>query len=319
MSNFTITIVGAGVIGTSMGLAIKQEKDAPRLVAHDKELSNARAAVKKGAFDKAEWNLINACEQADLIILAIPFDGIRPTLEAIASDLKEGVVISDTATTKAPLLAWADELLPETVHFVGGNPIVHTAGSGYDHASADLFRQKLYCLTPAPSANEEAVQLMVGLANLLGAKPYFLDATEHDGLVTAVEHLPTLISAALVNTLSNEGSWREIRKLAGGLFEQVSSGATGDPDGIKEALLAGHDSLLHWLDAYIVQLYHLRTLLADQDSSEETLAELLDKAIVERQNWLTDYQGGRFVDPELISPDIKKPGLMRQLLGIGPK
>ena len=97
MSNFTITIVGAGVIGTSLGLALKQGQDPPRLLVHDKALANANAAVKKGAFDKAEWNLVNACEKADLIFLAIPLDGIRPTLEAIAPYLKENCVISDTS------------------------------------------------------------------------------------------------------------------------------------------------------------------------------------------------------------------------------
>jgi prephenate dehydrogenase len=158
---------------------------------------------------------------------------------------------------------------------------------------------------------------MVGFVSLLGAEPYFLDPIEHDGLVTAVDQLPTLISTALLNTLSDQGSWRELRKLAGGRFEQLTSGATGDPDGLKDNLMTSRDNLTHWLDAYINQLYELRHLLADSDASEETLVENLDKAIVERQNWLTDYQQGRFVDPERVSPDIKKPGFMKQLLGIG--
>ena len=76
MSTFTITIVGTGVIGTSLGLALKQKDESLRLVAHDKDLGNAKAAAKLGAFDKVEWNLINACDQADLIMLAIPLSGI---------------------------------------------------------------------------------------------------------------------------------------------------------------------------------------------------------------------------------------------------
>ena len=79
MSDFTITIIGTGVIGTSIGLALKQQKDPMRVLGHDKDLTYAQAGVKMGAFDKAEWNLVNACEKADLIILAIPFNGIRST------------------------------------------------------------------------------------------------------------------------------------------------------------------------------------------------------------------------------------------------
>jgi prephenate dehydrogenase len=138
MSDFVVTIVGAGVIGTSLGLALKQVQDPPRLIAHDKDLGVAQAGVKKGAFDKAEWNLINACERADLIILAIPLNSIRSTLEALASEVKQGVVITDTAHNKMPVLAWAKELLPAHAHFIGGNPLVHPAGLGHHHAARSL-------------------------------------------------------------------------------------------------------------------------------------------------------------------------------------
>lgn len=319
MSNYTITIVGAGVIGTSIGLALKKQPEPLRVVGHDKDLTCAQAGVKRGAFDKAEWNLVNACEKADLIILAIPLNGVRPTLEAIAPYLKQGVVISDTTTTKAPVLEWASRLLPEHAHFVGGNPIVRPAGSGYQHAAADLFQQRLYCLTPAPAASEQAVQVAVGLVALLGAEPFFLDAVEHDGLMTAVNQLPTLLSVALVNTLSSQGSWREMRKLAGGAFEQLSRGASGDPDALKDDFLTNPDNLVHWLDAYLVQLHKLRQLLSPDPELGEQLAQTLDKAVVARQNWLKDYQAGRFVDPELISQKIERPGFLRQLIGIRRK
>lgn len=317
MSDFTITIVGTGVIGTSLGLALKQNQDAPRLIAHDKTLNNAKAAVKMGAFDKAEWNLINACEQADLIILAIPLSGIRPTLESIADYVKQNVVISDTSSSKKASLHWAHELLPSHAHFIGGNPIVHPAGAGHDHASANLFRNRLYCLTPAPSTSEEAVQLMVGILALLGAEPFFLDADEHDGLATAVEYLPNLLSIALLQTLSEQNSWRDLRKLAGHLFEQVSSGASGDPDSLKDNLLENRETLLYWLDFYILRLGDLRSMIVASEEVNEQLAQTLDKAIVTRLNWLTDYQKGRFVDPELISPEIERTGFINQMMGFG--
>jgi len=254
MADFTVAIIGTGVIGTSLGLALKQSKDRLRVLGHDKDLLQAKAGVKQGAFDRAEWNLVNTCEAADLIILAIPLNGIRATLAAISPYLKQGAVVTDTAATKTPVLNWADELLPAHAHFVGGNPIVQPAGSGREYAAADLFRRKIYCLTPAPTAAEQAVQLVVGLVQLLGASPFFVDAAEHDGLATAVSHLPTVVSIALVKTLADQSSWREIRKLAGGLFERVSLPATGDPDAVKEELLANRQSLIRWLDAYQAQI-----------------------------------------------------------------
>ncbi len=317
MNNFTITVIGAGVIGTSLGLALKREKEPPRLLVHDKTLEKANAAVKQGAFDKAEWNLINACEPADLIILAIPLGGIQSTLAAIAPHLKEGVVISDTARSKAPVLQWAAELLPAHVHFVGGDPLVQPAGSGPESASADLFRHRPYCLTPGPAASEAAVQLLVGLIGLLGAEPFFIDAQEHDGLTVAVDTLPAAAGIALLNTVARSVSWREMRRLAVSLFEQVSAGASGDPDSLKDSLLANRENFIRWLDSYIGELTQLRALLAEGDASAEALAEKLDQAIVERHNWLVDYQQGRFDDSELTSPAIEKPSLMRQLIGFG--
>ena len=317
MSDFTITIVGTGVIGTSLGLALKQQSDSLRLLAHDKELVNAKEAVKMGAFDRAEWNLINACEPADLIILALPLSGIRSTLEAIAPYLKENVVITDTCTSKNQVLTWAKALLPARVHFIGGNPVVHPAGEGYKFATPDLFKNRLYCLTPAASAHEDAVQLLVGMVNLLGATPFFLDAAEHDGLITAVEHLPNLLSVALLQTVSGQHSWRETRKLAGSLFERVSSGAVGDPDTLSANFLNSKETLIHWLDQYMRRLRELRALLSADDDVGEALARQLDKTIVERINWLNDYQKGKFLDPELDSPKVETPGLLQQMIGFG--
>lgn len=317
MSDYTITIVGTGVVGTSMGLALKQYDESLHLVGHDKELSNAQAAVKMGAFDKAEWNLINACDQADLIILAIPLSGIRPTLETISKDLKPDAVITDTAPSKKPILSWANELLPDRVHYIGGHPLVHPAGAGYEHASPTLFRERLYCLSPAPTANEQTVQLVVGLVNMLGAEPFFLGAAEHDGLTTATEHLPSLLSVALLQTLSGQNSWREIRKLAGRLFNQVSAGAAGDPESLRDSFLESKVTLNYWLDLYIGQLRHLQKLISAGIDSDDTLLEAIDEAVVARANWLSDYQKGQFGAPEKPSLEIEAPNFLKQMIGFG--
>ena len=321
MSNFTITIVGTGVIGTSLAMALKQNNDPPRLIAHDKDLTIAKEATKMGAFDTVDWNLVNACEKADMVVLAIPLNGVKPTFEAIGPFLKENAVVTDTCPSKKIVLDWANEILPNTVHFVGGNPVVHPAGSGYKNASASLFKDRLYCLTPSAKAHEDAVQVLTGLISLVGGEPFFLDAAEHDGLMTAVEHLPSLIGVALVRTLSEQNSWRELRKLAGGAFGQASVGADGDPDGLKDNYLENRDMLLRWLDSYTIQLSHLRTLIAsDETDAGEQLAHSIDEAVVARTNWLKDYRSGDFKDPELESfsaTSVEMPGFFGRMVGFG--
>ena len=319
MSKFTVTIVGTGVVGTSLGLALKQQDDPPWLLAHDKDLTVANAAVKMGAFDKAEWNLINACEKADLVILAIPLNGVQATLKAIGPDLKQNAVVTDTCPSKQPVLNWAAEHLPDHIHFVGGNPLVRPTGSGHQNARTDLFAERLYCITPAPNAHEEAVQLLTGLVSMVGAEPFFLDPAEHDGLLTAVEHLPRLLSVALVRTLSTQGAWREIRKLAGGTFEQMSAGADGDPDGLKDNFLENRAMLLHWLDRTVTDLTELRGLISGNDNDTgEALAQAVDEAVVNRHNWYKDYQQGKITEPELdATRKVEMPGFWERWIGFG--
>jgi prephenate dehydrogenase len=152
---------------------------------------------------------------------------------------------------------------------------------------------------------------------MLGAEPFFLDAAEHDGLAAAIESLPALLSVALLQTLSEQHSWRELRKLAGRVFEQVSAGAGGDPDSLKNNLLQNRETLVHWLDIYMLRLRDLRNLILTGEEAGETLVQKLDIAIVTRLNWLADYQKGRFTDPELISPEVENPGLLGQMMGMG--
>ena len=161
------------------------------------------------------------------------------------------------------------------------------------------------------------MQTVVNLVGLLEAEPFFLDAAEHDGLITTIEPLPALLGVALLNTLINQPSWRESRKFAGQLFQQVSAGATGNPDALAEDWSANRANLRHWLERYIEQLQQVRHLLAAENETEP-LAQWIDKAVVERYNWQVDYDAGRFIDPELTLPKVEAPpGFMKRWIGLG--
>src|SRR5512140_3676546 len=163
MAKSRITIVGLGLIGGSIGLALKKAKVDTEIVGHDKNSDVARRALKMGAVDKTEWNLPSSCEGASMVILALPLDGVRETLPAISPVLTPGVIVTDTATSKAPVMEWA-KALPEGVHFVGGDPGLspRRGGSarGIDAASADLFQGATYSLTASISAAPSAIETM---------------------------------------------------------------------------------------------------------------------------------------------------------------
>lgn len=318
MTKPTITIVGMGAIGTSIGLALKKSGGEFEIVGHDREPTVATAARKANAVDRTSWNLISATESADLIILAAPISAIRKTMEAMAPDLKEGCLIVDTCSVKRPVLEWADELLPQTVSFVGGNPIVQVpAGepgkTGPQLASEDLFVKKLFCLCPSTRTPPEAVRLAADLVATLGAQPYFLDAAEHDGLVAGVEHLPLALSAALLNTVAQSSGWREMRKVAGDTFMRATDLTSAAADALRETSLSNAENMVRWIDDSIRKLYELRNAIREGD--EEYLDNLFSDVVESRDKWLADRARG-FAGEDLPSAP-ETPSYWKSLFGMG--
>ncbi|MDE3091627.1 MAG: prephenate dehydrogenase/arogenate dehydrogenase family protein [Chloroflexota bacterium] len=303
MSKSRVTIVGLGLIGGSMGLAIKKSKLDLEVIGHDKNSSVAGRAQKRGAVDTTKWNLIDACDGAGLIILALPVDGIKDTLAALQRHLAPGVIVTDTATTKAPVLDWARNL-PDGVNFVGGNPVLRpdkiVKETGIDAADADLFRGATYCLTPSPRSSGHAIDTMSNLATTLGAKPYFIDAAEHDGLMAGVQHLPAVLATALLATITRSQGWREMSRVASADFHTATgltpqSGASGSAE-----FIAHRADLIRWIDAVSAELNDLREMIDRKD--EAALKTLVDALATERDRWLSGRQqdAGASVDLSAI-------------------
>jgi prephenate dehydrogenase len=309
-----ITIVGLGRIGCSMGLRLRETEVASEVIGHDVDPARNNQAKRMGAVTKTHFNLISACEESDLVLLAIPLEGIRSTLEAIGPYLREGCVVMDTATLKRPVLRWADELLPTGVHFVGGNPIPRGGndGTSLEEASSELFVDGLFCLTPAPDAEPAAVKLAADLVAVLGAKPLFLDAAEHDGLTSAVEHLPSMVGVALLDLAVSQPTWQEMRKLAGDAFAATTTLPTGDEVAYRTLIEHNRDNLVRWLDGFVDRLQSLRRLLDEEDLS--SLDEIYRTAAERRQAWQAARAKGDWGD--LSDAELpERPSIMGSLFG----
>jgi prephenate dehydrogenase len=321
MSRPRITIVGLGLIGGSIGLALRQTGNDYQVVGHDRDHVVAGQARKLGAVSKTEWNLISACEEADLIIIATPVVAVKETLTAIASYLKPGCLVTDTASIKGPVVAWAGEVLPDTVHFVGGDPIISQGAStggglptGIEGARADLFQGGLYCLTPSSEAAPQAVQLATDMVSLLGASPFFLDAAEHDGLVAGVDHLPFVLSAALLGTTVASPVWREMRKLAGDAFQSVTRFSSSDAATYRDVCLTNGENIVRWIDACLVRLQELREVIATQEAEE--LEKIFEEVMSGRDRWLREKAEGRWEQAE-ATPELSAPkSPLRRLIGL---
>ena len=310
-----ITIVGLGLIGASIGLSLKELGQNYILVGHDKNRKAMDKAVARGAVDKTHWNLVAACENADMIILAIPIDDIAPTMEAIRQDLKTGCLITDTAPLKRPVQQAAAELLPDTVHFVGGNPILRHGGEmTAADASATLFQEKTWALCPQDDVNPDAVKVVANMISAMGAKPYFLSAAEHDGLMAAAESLPLMLSGALMHAVSANEAWPEIRRMAGAQFEQVTQMPDFDAESLSETVFDNRDNIGHWVDAMIAELTGWRKAL--QEADQETIAAWFAAAQQARAQWLKLQKSG---DWENVAGEsgLDHKGFWARMLGSG--
>ncbi|MFO7917987.1 MAG: prephenate dehydrogenase/arogenate dehydrogenase family protein [Anaerolineae bacterium] len=116
-----LTVVGLGLVGTSVGLALKGVSDDISIMGHDADADKVERAQELGAIDKSHWNLLSACGEADLILLDMDLEEMETTLEALSGEIGEGVVIVDTFALKRPVLELARRLLSDDVHFVGGH------------------------------------------------------------------------------------------------------------------------------------------------------------------------------------------------------
>lgn len=289
-----VSIIGLGLIGASIGLGLRRwaTDDGKRppvieLTGFDIDLTHQSYAKKIKAVDRTEWNLRGAVERADFIIIATPVGAVREIFEAIAEYGRQGVVVTDTCSTKAAVLAWARELLPASIHFVGGHPMAGKAQS-IEGAEADLFQGATWCVTPLVSASDEAIQTVLGMISALGAEPLFIDADEHDSYVAGISHLPFLLSVALMRVVSQDPSWREMRKLTASGFRDATRLAAGSPEMHRDICVTNGANIVRWLDTALAELHHLRDLIAA--GNEETIATLhqaFEQARDARAEWAT--------------------------------
>jgi prephenate dehydrogenase len=307
-----VAIVGLGLIGASAGLALRRYQDRVYVIGHDRNPEIAGRAKKMGAVDRTEWNLINTVRSADRVILALPLNEIRDTLEAIAGDLKPGCVIVDTADVKQPVMNWASTLLPQDAYFVGGHPIVLADQATLEGARADLFDRTMFCLTPNSRTNDTAVRLAADVAEALGARPYFLDAEEHDGLIAAVDHLPALTAAALMKLMTGSSSWADMRKLAGSQFFLSTQLAAPNGQDSVDGPLANRDHVVHWLDRLISELTAWREQLVRGDETEMT--GQVDRGLAAGEKWLFAHARGNWDDEAPVADMPTAGSSMRELM-----
>jgi prephenate dehydrogenase len=272
-----LTIVGLGMVGTSVGLALKAATSQIPIVGHDPEPMRVQRAKRLGAIDKSHWNLPAACEEADIVLLDLSLGEMEKTLLALREQLRDQALVIDTLSLKRPAMELAARILPPTVRFVGGHIVSRAMPAGEGEPEAALLRGATFYLVASEGASAEALDRASSLATALGAAPLFIGAEEHDGLVAAATQLPLLSAAALLDAVSGEAGWEDRAGAVGGEFAALAAALLDGAPDPAPLLLANRENALYWLDVYAQRLALLRQSLADQDQAalERALGQAL--------------------------------------------
>ena len=297
----TIAIVGTGLIGTSLALALKSSNLKVDIVGTDYDSTARSVAQKTGAFKKVEARLSNAIRGADVVVFATPIGAMREMMESAANDFQEGCVVTDVGSSKKAVLQWAEEVLPKHVSFVGGHPMAGKELSGPQNADGTMFKGKAYCIVPSVNAEKAAVSSVTTMAEAIGAKPFFIGVDEHDSFVAAASHLPFMMSVALMGTASKSANWDDIAQLASSGFADLSRLASGDPVMHRDICVTNPEPIVAWMDAYIRELYDLRNMLAKEGGPDpEEVENVFTEAMEARARW----QAGIFTHMDRIHTEI---------------
>jgi prephenate dehydrogenase len=252
-----VLVVGTGLIGGSVGLALR---DAGLHVAgYDASSDSAATALDTHAIDEIRTEL--DASNVDIVVIATPVGEVLRTVERVAESADEGTIVTDVGSTKAHIVSEAQRLLGAARPFVGGHPMAGTEGEGIASARADLFDNALWILTPTSTTDADAYRRVNAIVTSIGARTLALDPDEHDRLVALVSHLPYAIATALMAIAGDEGDARVFRTAAGS-FRDVTRTAGSNPRVWRDIFDTNRDAVLREIDQFSSTLARLRDAVA---------------------------------------------------------
>ena len=279
-----ITIIGVGLIGGSLGLALKEKKPNFKIIGIDKQ-EIIEKAITRGAIDEGTVNLEEGIKEADIVIIATPVKTILNILIQINPFLKKGCIVTDTGSTKGQIVERADKVLSKDIFFIGGHPMAGSEKYGIESANPHLFQDKTYILTPTKKSNLIAIEKIFSLIKMIGANRLILDPFEHDRIVGAVSHLPQVIAVSLINTIGELA----LRGNNNNYFKAVG-------DGFKDVTRIASSPYKIWEDIC--------------DTNQENILEMIQ----EFRNYLEVIEDKLKNDPSSLKEEFQKASKLRETL-----
>jgi len=248
-----LSILGLGLIGGSVGLAVKAIIKDCQIIGYDVSSDAALEALSRRAVDRVETSILSAARGAQIALLAASPVQNEAILNDIAGAVPREAVVTDVGSTKRSIVGMADRL---KVRFVGSHPMAGGEKGGIESARDDLFREAVCIMTPTPQTDPASIELVEQLWRAMGMKTTRCSPEEHDRLAAAISHLPHALAAALVRTQSEASL-----ALAGRGFLDATRIAAGNPALWTEIFSQNSDNLMAMIDQFAGELDVLKAAL----------------------------------------------------------
>ncbi|ACI21084.1 MULTISPECIES: prephenate dehydrogenase [Thermodesulfovibrio] len=269
----TVSILGVGLIGGSLALALKEKKLVNKIIGYGRNEQRLKEALKLGIIDSYTTSLKKA-SQAELIVLATPAGIFEKIIIEMLNYLKKGTIIIDVGSVKESVVNSFEKILPAGVFFVGTHPIAGSDKTGFEHAKGDLFKKAKVIITPTENTDKSALEKVSNLWQKIGAVVEFMSADKHDKIYALVSHLPHLISFCMVNTVAEMD--KNFIKYAGSGFKDTTRIAKSSPEVWRDIFIMNDKNILQCLEIFAKNLKEIKKMLSKKDS--EGVKTFIEKA-----------------------------------------
>ena len=279
-----VAIIGLGLIGGSIALALRRAEQGANIVAFDSDQAQLDLALRAGAIDACASDFA-VLARSDIVFICVPVAQTASVFDALRPHLRAATIVTDVGSTKQSVIAFARTTLGSAVaQFVPGHPIAGREHAGFAAAAAALFEGKNVVLTPLAENAPRSIETVRSLWQKCGARVVEMPARNHDDIFAAVSHLPHMLAFALVDDFASRPNAKDLFSFAASGFRDFTRIASSSPEMWRDIALDNREALLRELDCFIDHAKKLRDALDAGDAI--AIEALMARARRARDQWL---------------------------------
>ncbi len=280
-----VSLIGVGLLGGSIGLALKARRLAGRVEGYVRREASVAECERLGVVDRATTDLLAVVKDSDLVILCTPIAQMRALVEQFAGTLKPGTLVTDVGSVKASVVAELEPLCAKAgAQFVGSHPMAGAEKTGPAAARADLYEKAVCVVTPGAKTPVKFVKQVEDFWAAIGGRPLRLGPDQHDSLVARSSHLPHVVAAELANYVLSPAHPKEQPALCATGFRDTTRIASGSPEMWRDIALANRKHLARALGVFIEDLQEFQRALEVGDA--KAMDEFFETAKHRRDQWV---------------------------------